>query len=133
MTENSFKTFTVRRSDVMVASESEQESRNGDHRQTSADPESVKACPKFPASLISTGIKRPVRAVIAWDWVPHVIGPSGILPFRGLLRTVGCSLEVVIERSSREFSVVDRFHRGPSDVQLATHVTACAINSGIPD
>src|SRR5438105_4242372 len=113
MTEDSFKTFTVRRSDVMVASESEQESRNGDHRQTSADPESVKACPKFPASLVSTGIKRPVRAVIAWDWVPQVIGPSGILPFRCLLRTEACSPEVVIECSRREFIGNDRFHRWP--------------------
>src|SRR5205823_14793033 len=94
MTEVSFKTFTVRRSDVMVASESEQESRNGDHRQTSADPESVKACPKLPASLVSTGIKRPVRAVIAWDRVPQVIGPSGILPFSWLCGPDAWSPEV---------------------------------------
>src|SRR5439155_26033724 len=103
MTEVSFKTFTVRRSDVMVASESEQESRNGDHRQTSADPESVKACPKLPASLVSTGIKRTVRAVIAWDWVPQVIGPYGILPIRCLFRTEACSHEEVIDCSSGEF------------------------------
>lgn len=93
-----FNSFSVR-SLFDVASERKEESGSGDHCQAGARPDPIKTGPQFPAFVACNSVKCSMRAMIAWDRIPQIIGPVRIFPFRCLLRTKARSTEVVIKRS----------------------------------